>query len=116
MLNNKVVGYANERQNFSADNYFWSRLSAVGYNAAGSGGRNKGLNNEGYLQVVKDRIDSFLARNPTVKKEQKPVDMITASGSGLDLQISPQRAIIQIYRVAKARNSAADRIRQLVNN
>lgn len=116
MVNNKVAGYANEGQNFSADNYFWSRPSAVGYNAAGSGGSNKGPNNADYLQVVKDRIDSFLVHNPTVKKEQIPVDMITASGSGLDPHISPQGAIIQVNRVAKARNIAADKIRQLVNN
>src|SRR6187431_416447 len=59
-VNNKVVGYANEGQSFTLDKYFWSRPSAVGYNAAGSGGSNKGPNNADYLQVVRDRLDTFL--------------------------------------------------------
>src|SRR5215210_2645682 len=58
IVNGKVVGYANEGQNFSQDKYFWSRPSAVAYKAAGSGGSNKGPNNAEYLQVVKDRLDT----------------------------------------------------------
>ncbi len=113
-LNGKVVGYANEAQNFTADNYFWSRPSAVGYNAAGSGGSNKGPNNPDYLQVVKDRLDTFLVHNPTVKKEQVPVELITASGSGLDPHVSPQGALVQAARVAKARNIPVDNVKQLI--
>ncbi len=113
-LNNKIVGYANEGQGFTQDNYFWSRPSAVGYNAAGSGGSNKGPNNADYLQVVNDRLDSFLVHNPTVKKEQVPVEMITASGSGLDPHISPQAALVQAHRVAKARNLSANMLIQMI--
>lgn len=115
MANGKVVGYANEGQNFSDDHYFWSRPSAVGYNAAGSGGSNKGPNNPEYLQVVKDRLDTFLVHNPTLKKEQVPVELITASGSGLDPHVSPQGALVQIDRIAKARNISANTLRQLVD-
>ena len=115
MANGKIVGYANEGQNFSNDNYFWSRPSAVGYNAAGSGGSNKGPNNPGYLQVVKNRLDTFLVHNPTVKKEQVPVELITASGSGLDPHISPQGALVQIDRIAKARKISTNSLRQLVD-
>src|SRR5689334_924477 len=60
-VNGKVVGYALEGQNFSKDEYFWSRPSAVGYNAAGSGGSNKGPTNPDYLSDVQKRIDTFLA-------------------------------------------------------
>lgn len=114
-VNNKVIGYANEAQNFTQDNYFWSRPSAVAYNAAGSGGSNKGPNNKEYLQAVKDRLDSFLVHNPTIKKGQVPVEMITASGSGLDPHISPQAAVVQVDRVAKARNISAAMLTLLIN-
>lgn len=113
-VNGKVVGYANEGQNFTADNYFWSRPSAAGYNAAGSGGSNKGPNNTDYLKVVQDRLDTFLVHNPTVKKEQVPVEMITASGSGLDPHVSQQGALVQVDRVAKARNISANVLTQLI--
>ena len=113
-LNGKVVGYANEAQNFTADNYFWSRPSAVGYNAAGSGGSNKGSNNPDYLQVVNNRLDTFLVHNPSVKKEQVPVELITASGSGLDPHVSPEGALVQVDRVAKARNIPVDNLMKLI--
>ncbi|MER3464419.1 MAG: potassium-transporting ATPase subunit C [Chitinophagaceae bacterium] len=114
ILNGKVVGYANEGQNFTDAKYFWSRPSAVGYNAAGSGGSNKSPNNADYLQIVQDRLDTFLVHHPTVKKEQVPVEMITASGSGLDPHISPQAALVQVDRVAKARNISVNILKQLI--
>ena len=114
-VNGKVMGYANEGQSFTRDNYFWSRPSAVDYNAASSGGSNKGPNNPDYLQVVKDRLDTFLVHNPTVKKEQVPVELVTASGSGLDPHISQEGALVQVDRVAQARNISTDKVRQLVD-
>ncbi|HEX8333408.1 MAG TPA: K(+)-transporting ATPase subunit C [Segetibacter sp.] len=114
-VNGKVVGYTNEGQNFSDDKYFWSRPSAVSYNAAGSGGSNKGPNNADYLQVVNDRLDTFLVHNPTVRKEQVPVELVTASGSGIDPHVSPQGALVQVERVAKARNISVNRLKQLVD-
>src|ERR1700749_719174 len=62
-VNGKVVGYANIGQKFTEDKYFWSRPSAVNYNAAGSAGSNKGPSNPDYLKTVQDRIDSFLIHN-----------------------------------------------------
>jgi K+-transporting ATPase ATPase C chain len=114
IVNGQLVGYTNEGQHFSRDSYFWSRPSAVNYNAAGSGGSNKGPNNPDYLQVVNDRLDTFLLHNPTIKKGQVPVELITASGSGLDPHISPNGALIQVGRVAKARNISADMLSRLV--
>jgi potassium-transporting ATPase KdpC subunit len=113
-VNGKVVGYANEGQNFSMDKYFQSRPSAVGYNAAGSGGSNKGPNNAEYLQVVRNRLDSFLVHNPAIKKEEVPVEIITASGSGLDPDISPEAAYIQVKRIAAVRSLSVEKINGLV--
>src|SRR4030095_15570194 len=95
-LNGKIVGYANIGQKFTDDKFFWGRPSAIDYNAAGSAGSNKGPSNPDYLKTVKDRIDSFLVHNPGVTKEQIPAEMVTASGSGLDPNISPASAYIQV--------------------
>lgn len=113
-VNGKVVGYANIGQKFTDDKYFWSRPSAVNYNAAGSAGSNKGPTNPDYLKEVQGRIDSFLAHNPTVKKENIPVELVTASGSGLDPDLSPQGAYIQVARIAKTRNIPEEKITNLV--
>ena len=66
----------------------------MGYNAAGSGGSIRGPNNADYLLVVKDRPDGFPVHNPTIKKEQVRVKLITASGSGLDLHLSSEGALV----------------------
>ena len=114
-VNGKVVGYANEGQKFTQDKYFYSRPSAVGYNAAGSGGSNKGPSDSAYLKGVEAAIDTFMVHNPTVKKEEIPADLVTASGSGLDPNISVQGALVQVNRVAKVRNLAPDQVLALVN-
>ncbi len=113
-VNGKVVGYENVGQKFTEDKYFWGRPSAVDYNAAGSAGSNKGPSNPDYLQIVKDRIDSFLTHNPGVKKEEIPADLVTASGSGLDPHISPASAYVQVKRVANIRNLPEEKVRALV--
>lgn len=115
-VNNKVVGYKLEGQNFTDDKYFTSRPSAAGYNAAGSSGSNKGPSNPDYLKTVKDRIDSFLVHNPSVKKQEIPSELITASGSGLDPDLSAQGAYVQVARISKARNIVEEKIKSLVNN
>jgi K+-transporting ATPase ATPase C chain len=115
-VNGKVVGYANIGQKFTDDKYFWGRPSAVDYDAAGSAGSNKGPSNPDYLQLVQDRIDTFLVHNPTVKKEDIPADMVTASGSGLDPHISPAGAYIQVDRVAKFRSIDKQKIKALVDH
>lgn len=115
LVNGKVVGYANIGQKFTADKYFNSRPSAVDYNAAGSAGSNKGPSNPDYLKQVQDRIDSFLVHNPSIKKEQIPSELITASGSGLDPDISYEGALVQVTRIAKTRNISSEKITSLVN-
>ena len=114
-VNEKVVGYANIGQKFTDDSYFCGRPSAVDYNAAGSGGSNKGPSNPEYLATVQSRIDTFLVHNPEVKKADIPADLVTASGSGLDPNISVQAAKVQIARIAKIRNLAEKDVQLLVD-
>src|SRR5882757_5364703 len=113
-LNGKTVGYTLEAQNFTKDSYFTSRPSAAGYNAAGSAGSNKGPTNPDYLKDVQTRIDSFLVHNPSIKKEEIPSELVTASGSGLDPDLSPQGAYVQVVRIAKTRNIPVEKIKSLV--
>ena len=114
MKDGKVVGYVALGQYFTKPEYFWSRPSAVDYNAAGSGGSNKGPSNEEYLKQVADRIDTLLKYNPTLKKADIPADMVTASGSGLDPNISVQGAEIQISRIAAYRKLDENIVKDLV--
>lgn len=106
--------YVNIGQRFSEDRYFWSRPSAVDYNAAGSAGSNKGPSNPEYLATVQARIDTFLVHNPGVKKSDIPSDLVTASGSGLDPNISVRAAMIQVKRIAAERDLSEITIRQLI--
>ena len=115
-VNGKVVGYQKIGQQFDKSQYFWGRPSAVDYNAAGSGGSNKGPSNPEYLEAVQKRIDTFLNAHPTLSKSDIPADMVTASGSGLDPNISPQGALIQVQRIADVRKLPANKIKSLVES
>ncbi|GAB3570298.1 K(+)-transporting ATPase subunit C [Spirosoma luteolum] len=112
--NGRVVGYALIGQKFTEDRYFNSRPSAVDYNAAGSAGSNKGPSNPDYLKTVQARIDTFLVHNPGVDKARIPAELVTASGSGLDPDLSPAAADIQVARIARVRNLPPARVQQLV--
>lgn len=114
-VNGKVVGYERVGQKFTDARYFWSRPSAVDYNAAGSAGSNKGPSNPDYLKAVQERIDTFLAHHPGVTKAQIPAEMVTASGSGLDPNISPASAYLQVSRVAKVRGLDEAKVKALVD-
>jgi K+-transporting ATPase ATPase C chain len=116
IVNGKVVGYPKMGQKFDESSYFWGRPSAVNYNAAGSAGSNKGPSNKEYLTLVQKRIDTFLMAHPYLKKSEIPSDMVTASGSGLDPNISPQGALIQVQRVAEARKIAIEKVKALVES
>lgn len=114
-VNGKVVGYALVGQKFTEDRYFNSRPSAVDYNAAGSAGSNKGPTNPDYLKTVQERIDTFMVHNPGIEKSAIPAELVTASGSGLDPDLSPVGALIQVKRIAKVRGLQAERLTALVN-
>jgi K+-transporting ATPase ATPase C chain len=106
--------YTNIGQSFTEDKYFNSRPSAVNYNAAGSGGSNKGPSNPDYLQQVQARIDTFLVHNPSIKKVDISSELVTASGSGLDPNISLKAAYIQAKRIATVRNISIEKVNQLI--
>src|SRR6202047_4598063 len=121
----KVVGSALIGQEFTSDKYFHGRLSATTapdpndstktvpapYNAANSGGSNLGPTNKALIDRVKADVDKLKAENPSAPG---PIDLVTTSASGLDPDISPEGALFQVPRVAKARKMPEDRVRQLV--
>ncbi|MBE98626.1 K(+)-transporting ATPase subunit C [Flavobacterium coralii] len=106
--------HVNVAQAFTEDKYFWPRPSAVDYNGAGSGGSNKGTSNPDYLAEVEVRIDTFLLRNPGVSRKDVPAELVTASGSGLDPHISVASALVQVKRVAQARNLPEDKVSTVI--
>jgi K+-transporting ATPase ATPase C chain len=118
----QVRGSALIGQPFDDPRYFWGRLSATGghpYNAfdaealAGSSGSNLGPLNPALLEAAQGRIDALRAADPEVTGPA-PVDLVTASGSGLDPHISPAAAEYQVRRVARARGLSEKQVRQLV--
>ena len=114
IVNGKVVGYANMGQSFTEPKYFWGRPSAVNYNAAGSAGSNKGPGNPDYLKEVSSRIGTLLKYHPYLKRSDIPAEMVTASGSGLDPNISPAAAKMQIERIAHNRQLTIMQVADLV--
>ncbi len=114
-LHGKVVGADNVGQAFHKDVYFWGRPSAANYQADASSGSNKGPTNEAYLKDVKGRIDTFLLNHPYLKRSEVPAEMVTASGSGLDPDITPQSAYVQVGRVAKARGMNDEAVKAIVD-
>ena len=121
----KVIGSALLGQEFKDEKYFHGRPSATTapdpndstktvpapYNAANSGGSNLGPSNKALIDRVQGDIDKLKQENPSMPV---PADLVTTSASGLDPHISPEAALFQVPRIAKARNVPEDRIRQLV--
>ena len=111
--NGTVVGSALIGQQFTSPRYFWSRPSATGpapYNAASSGGSNYGPTSAALVKRVTDAVKSLGATGPV------PADAVTASASGLDPDISPQNAMMQAGRVAKARGLPEEQVSALVQS
>lgn len=115
--NGKVVGSRLIGQSFTAPGYFWGRPSAtapVANNGVGSSGSNQGPLNPALVDAVKARIAALKVADPS-NAQPLPVDLVTASGSGLDPEISVAAALYQVGRVARARNLRPERVRALVN-
>jgi K+-transporting ATPase ATPase C chain len=116
MKDGKAVGSELIGQPFDDPKYFWSRPSATSPfpdNAGASGGSNLGPTNADLQKAVQGRIDALRAADPG-NTAPIPVDLVTASGSGLDPHISPAAALYQVRRVAKARGLGEDAVRNLV--
>jgi K+-transporting ATPase ATPase C chain len=116
MKDGKAVGSKLIGQPFSDPKHFWSRASATSpypYNASASSGSNQGPTNPALVEAVSGRIKALKDADPE-NKLPVPVDLVTASGSGLDPQISPAAAEYQVERVARARNIAPAKVRELV--
>lgn len=112
----KVVGSALIGQPFDEPKYFWGRPSATspfGYNAASSSGSNLSPTNPDLIKAVQGRVEALRAADPG-NTAPVPVDLVTASGSGLDPHISPAAALYQVSRVARERKLAPDAVRALV--
>ena len=123
--NGTVIGSTLIGQQFTNNKYFHGRLSATTapdpndatktvpapYNAANSGGSNYGPSNKALIDRVQGDVDALKKENPS---QPVPSDLVTTSASGLDPDISPEAALFQVPRVAKARNLPEDRVRQLV--
>jgi K+-transporting ATPase ATPase C chain len=112
----KPIGSELIGQSFTGERYFWGRPSATPpypYNAAASGGSNLGPTNPTFLKIIKERMDGLQKADPAQQK-QIPLDLIMASGSGLDPHISPAAAFYQIQRVAMARGISEDKLSDLV--
>ncbi len=116
VANGQATGSALIGQPFDDPKYFWGRLSATSpfpYNSASSSGSNYGPMNPAYLQAVQARIDALKAADPG-NTAPIPVDLVTASGSGLDPQVSVAAALYQAPRVARIRHMSEEAVRQLV--
>ena len=110
-----VVGSAVLAQSFTEPQYFHPRPSANAYDATNSGGSNLGPTNQKLIDTVQSNADAYRQENNLAADAQVPVDAVTASASGLDPDISPANALLQVPRVAGARGMSEDNVRSLVN-
>ena len=134
-VNGQAVGAKNVGQEFTQDYYLWSRPSAYHYNVyvedadgnqfyndgtefagLGSGSNNYAPSNQDLAARVEADIQNFLEKNPDVKREDIPTDLLTASGSGLDPHISPESAEVQIPRIVEASGLSEDTVRQIIKD
>lgn len=132
-VDGQVVGAEHVGQEFTQDYYLWGRPSAYHYNTyyedeegnqtysdgseyAGlsSGSNNYAPSNPALTERIEADLETFLARNPDVSVEDIPADLLTASGSGLDPDISPESAEIQVPRIAKASGLSEDEVREII--
>jgi len=116
MQDGRAIGSRLIGQSFDDAKYCWGRPSAtgpMGYNSSASSGSNLGPTNPALLDAIKGRVEAILAAHPD-QNSPIPVDLVTASGSGLDPHISPAAAEYQVARIAKVRGLSEDKVREVV--
>lgn len=112
-LDGRIVGSSLVGQNFVGEQYFHGRPSAVSYNVDGMAGSNLAVSNPDLQKQIKERTVQF-AHNNHISEQQVLNDMVTASGSGIDPDISPESALLQVKRVAEQRHLSEQQLRDLV--
>lgn len=112
----KLIGFENVGQPFNGSQYFWSRPSAVNYDASSTGGSNLGPTNPEFLSLVQSRIDTLTKYHSGLAIVDIPVELVTASGSGLDPHITKQGALIQVSRIVANRGLNPESLINLVKN
>jgi potassium-transporting ATPase KdpC subunit len=115
--NGQVVGAEQIGQNFSSPRYFHGRPSAAGsngYDASSSSGSNLGPTNKTLIDTVRSRASALREKEPGINHGKIPVDLVTASGSGLDPEVTPAAAAVQVPRVAKARGLSEEAVDSLI--
>ncbi len=113
-LDGQAVGARNIGQDFSSPQYFHGRPSAGGYDAMASGASNLGPSNPELASLAEDRLNQILLENPGIKPEDVPVEMVTASASGLDPEIGIKAALLQVPRIAENTSLSEDALRALI--
>jgi K+-transporting ATPase ATPase C chain len=119
MKDGKIIGSELIGQKFDSSIYFWSRPSAIGYNPIPSGASNYGPTSDKLKKQVAERRTLFMTKNSITDTTAIPKEMIFASASGLDPHISPEAALLQLNRVASARNfneAQKQKVQQLIKN
>jgi K+-transporting ATPase ATPase C chain len=112
--NGKIIGSELIGQQFLLPTYFHSRPSDCDYNAASSSSSNLGPSNPELFKQVRERINRARAENEIADSTKIPADLVLASASGLDPEISPQSALLQVARIAKSRNLSITTVQQLI--
>lgn len=112
-LDDRIVGSSLVGQNFVSEQYFHGRPSAVSYNVDGMAGSNLAISHPDLHKQIKERTVQF-AQNNHITEQHVPNEMVTASGSGIDPDISPESALLQVKRVAQQRHLSEQRVRDLV--
>ncbi|MED0984971.1 K(+)-transporting ATPase subunit C [Bacillus paramycoides] len=113
---NEVVGSKLIGQNFTDPRYFHGRVSSIEYKAEASGSNNYAPSDQDLAKRVEKSIADWKVQNPSVPVTEVPIDLVTNSGSGLDPDISPQAAYVQVDRISKLTNIPKEKLEQLIKN
>lgn len=119
LKDHQIIGSELIGQNFSDPKYFHGRPSAAGekgYDATNSSGSNLGPTSQKLVERIDSNMNKVIEENPGVQTNQIPVDLVTASGSGLDPHISPEAAFLQAERVSQARGISLEKVKALIQN